>query len=1624
MGVSWVYRLRKEQLIQELHAHGIGTEGTVVQMRQRLVAYVRRNPEIFADKLEDDPDYKEEADVTKDLLDFHEELAAGLFNSSTSTPLRNHQTVRNVPEVSTASTAVNTVIDQMRKWNCHFDGRDPRGFLERVNELQQAYHLSDRHMLEDFPELLRGDAQLWYRCATPSVTSWANLQEQLREYYLPPGERRHLDRQIADRRQGPNEKILPYVTAMTTLIRRRGGYSLDQELDTLYYNMRGEFQLRIRRDEVKTVTQLIQRVGEIEEILTTMKKETSSWRTEGTRSYVKQEATNKTFTAVTTPYSRTTHCWKCKQPGHDRLECKNRQLKFCSFCGSDGVLTRDCECHRGFQGNGRAKITYNPAIDPPENRIFLGVTINNHQTEALLDSGSVCSYVNNAMARKCVAAGWQVAKESTLAAMADGTEAELKWSIRGTGIINGIPLEHQYFVMGSMEHEVLLGMDALSKLGLAIRIGDQEIYPAIKPNRTSTCTVTVQKGLSYLTVDESQQLQELIQEEQKKFEKIHGATSLTEHEIRLEDPTPIKQRYRPRNPAMQAIIDAEVEKMLKDGVVQPSRSPWSSPIVLARKKDGKHRFCVDFRRLNKVTKKDAYPLPQINAMLDKLRGARYLSTIDLKNGYWQVPLTPASRPLTAFTVPGKGLLEFRVMPFGLHSAPSTFQRLLDQVISPDMAPHAFSYLDDIVIASKTFQEHVRVLRQVFQRLRAANLRPNWEKCHFAHERLKYLGHVVDQEGLHTDPEKVAAVTLLAPPTGVKELRRFLGLLSWYRRFLPDVSRVAAPLTELLTKKAKWRWEAPQQKAFDQLRQQLTEAPILAVPNWERPFTLQTDASQEGLAAVLTQESDNGERVIAYASRTLNHAERNYSTTELECLAVRWGIWKMRHYLEGYHFIVLTDHQSLKWLEKIDNPSGRLARWAMELSQWDFEIRYRRGPENTVTDALSRQPVQVCGTRKKEKCTWYYRQLKAVRERPMDHPEYQIRGGRLYRHILHTLDFDEHPVTEEWKLCVATNDRVRVLHECHNEPTAGHLGIAKTLARPCRLYYWPGMLREGARHVRTCDSCQKYKAAEQNPAGLMHATPVDRPWEMVSADLVGPLPRSSTGNTTLLVIQDRFTKWIELKPLRRATGPAITRAIRELVVLRHGCPNVLVTDNGRQFVGKELGKALNEWGVKHRRTPPYTPQCNPVERVNKVVKTMLSQYIGRSQRTWDEHYAEVAFAYNTAQHSAMGYPPAYLNTGRELVPPGSLRYKSGPRRAAGLNEQLRRGHKEARELAKCQIARSFQNQRKYYDKNRRNWEPDIGSLVLKRTHILSDKAAYRNAKLSQKYNGPFRVQRRVSPVIFDLLDNSRYLKPHELAPTPRGGATSEASVLADERGCRRSARLAARQVSTATAVMANGQPVSTEELDEFLQQLEEDYRRHGTYDPEPSGPRRPTQPRLTIPPARPPLYQRSGAPQARPPRIGLGCVAIRRDNRQPPAYKPPFRVPVVSPHREPPPQAPRAPKMSKRESQLAAKMVAETNAARAKRLQKKFRLWNGEGAPVTARPAKSRKRVKPLAEPLSTIAEEELVQPSPPPEVLLQHLSIGETSPIPLPKCLSHRPRRKETLPDGYRVLVPRRRSAL
>jgi len=451
-----------------------------------------------------------------------------------------------------------------------------------------------------------------------------------------------------------------------------------------------------------------------------------------------------------------------------------------------------------------------------------------------------------------------------------------------------------------------------------------------------------------------------------------------------------------------------------------------------------------------------------------------------------------------------------------------------------------------------------------------------------------------------------------------------------------------------------------------------------------------------------------------------------------------------YYLEGYSFTVITDHQALRWLQKLESPTGRLGRWVFELQQYDFDVKYRRGVLNRVADALSRHPA-TCATKRQE-CSWYRRIFDGVQHDPAAHPDYRIEDGKLYRLIYHSLHFKDTAADEQWKRCLPKEARKEILREYHDAPTAGHLGIAKTIARIAEKYYWPGMFRDIANYVRACGNCQAHKASQQRPAGTLHSTYIGRPWEQVTLDLIGPLPRSHQGHTWLFVLQDRFTKWVELVPLRRATANAVTKALTERIFLRHGRPDTVLSDNGTQLRSKQLEERLRAWNVRHVTTPAYSPQCNPVERTNCTIKTMITQYVEKDHRAWDENIPAFQFAYNTALHDATGYTPAYLNHGRELPGPGNIDQLTAEHDAP---DNLREKLTEAYELVRVQLAQAFHRQKRHYNRRRRPWKPSVGEWVWERDHPLSKKSAAYNAKLAPKFSGPYEIRRIVSPVIMDL-----------------------------------------------------------------------------------------------------------------------------------------------------------------------------------------------------------------------------------------------------------------------------------
>ena len=449
-----------------------------------------------------------------------------------------------------------------------------------------------------------------------------------------------------------------------------------------------------------------------------------------------------------------------------------------------------------------------------------------------------------------------------------------------------------------------------------------------------------------------------------------GRTNLVEHHIDTGGAAPIRQAPRRIPIAQQSECDREVRTMLEQGVIEPGQSPWASPVVLVRKKDGSLRFCVDYRKLNTVTKFDAYPLPRIDETLEALGGAQWFTTLDLISGYWQVGLTPEARLKSAFCV-RSGLYLWNVMPFGLCNAPSTFERLMETVLQGLQWSSCLVYLDDIVIFGRTEREMLDRMDEVFERLGKAGLKVKPRKCKFFASETNYLGHVIGRDGIRVSPEKVAAVKEWPVPECTTEVRSFLGTASYYRRFVAGFATIAAPLHNLTGKDVPFVWSPECQRAFDQLKDVLSRAPVLAFPVPGAKFVLDTDASDCGIGAVLSQLVPAGtdgdgaelfeERVLGYASRSLSVHEKRYCTTRKELLAVVWFMRYFRPYLYGQEFLVRTDHSSLQWICSFWEPEGQIARWLQIIGEYRFKVQHREGKKHANADGLSRQgKCKQCG----------------------------------------------------------------------------------------------------------------------------------------------------------------------------------------------------------------------------------------------------------------------------------------------------------------------------------------------------------------------------------------------------------------------------------------------------------------------------------------------------------------------------------------------------------------------------------------------------------------------------------------------------------------------------------------
>ncbi|CUA68987.1 Transposon Tf2-12 polyprotein [Rhizoctonia solani] len=819
---------------------------------------------------------------------------------------------------------------------------------------------------------------------------------------------------------------------------------------------------------------------------------------------------------------------------------------------------------------------------------------------------------------------------------------------------------------------------------------------------------------------------------------------------------------------VRASDDEEMRKTLKEqldkGLIVPSKSKYSSPVHFVNKKNGKRRMVVDYRQLNANTVKNAYPLPLIQTLVEKLRGSTVFSTLDLKSGYNLVRIRKGDEWKTTFKTKYR-LFEYRVMPFGLCNAPAAFQHFMNDIFRDILDVYVVVYLDDILIFSKSQEEHVKHVQEVLKRLRDNACYCNLEKCFFFKSEVEYLGVIANGEGVRANPDKITKAVDWATPRSVKGVQEFLGFINFYRRFIKDFNKLAVPLYRLINKNVPWTWGTAEEESFNALKKALMDSPILIQPDPSKEFFLECDASDFATGAILNQKgSDDKLHPVAYLSKTLAPAERNYDIYDKELLAVIRALKEWRHLLEGTEIPVkiLTDHKNLEYWTTKRDLSRRQMRWMGFLADYNYRIVYRPGVQNGKADILSRKEE-------------HREEAKGGSETPvLIRPEFFISAittdsdlnnmirdalpdDKVVNKILKSLE-EEVPV-KGWSLdngLLYYHDRIYVPNELqirkaviesrHDNPSAGHPRQFRTLDLLSRTYYWKGMKNSVVKYIQSCDSCLRSKQSNQAPMGLLQPIELpNKPWEEITYDLIVGLPESE-GYDAILTVVDRLSKMVHFIPTHsNATATDVANLFVNFIWKLHGLPRKTISDRGPQFNAKFLRQVYKRLNIEPHFSTAYRPQVDgQSERLNQFVEIYLRHYINYRQTDWVAALPLAEFVYNNGKHSGSKHSPFYLcygynpdftvgNTSDNKVPQA---------------DELATFLKEVQEEAKAALEIAQRQQAQYYDAKRRDAAKlEVGDKVyLSSANVKTSRPSH---KLEHKRLGPYKILEKVGKNSYKL-----------------------------------------------------------------------------------------------------------------------------------------------------------------------------------------------------------------------------------------------------------------------------------
>lgn len=871
-----------------------------------------------------------------------------------------------------------------------------------------------------------------------------------------------------------------------------------------------------------------------------------------------------------------------------------------------------------------------------------------------------------------------------------------------------------------------------------------------------------------LTSEEKYELGKMLDEHRNVFSDRPGLTQMYTHVIKMLDETPFVKRSYPVPLAYRAKIDEKIRELEALGIISRGATPYSSPLTYTMKKDGSVRILLDARELNTKMQAEIEKPPLTSEILQQFHGVKHMTTIDLNNAYFQIPLAKESCKYTGFLYNGKSFM-YNVLPQGLKTSVGSFSRAMDLILGPEVREFCVNYLDDLIVFTcGDFSEHISHIEAVLGRLESARMTCRLEKCQFVFTEVHMLGHIITPFGIRMDPDKVAAIHEFPAPKKVKQVRAFLGLCNYYRRFAEKYGGTTRVLCDLLQKNRTWRWTEVEQRAFEKVKSLFLETVMLHHHDPNGTYYLQTDSSGYAIGSELYQlDNDGNHHVIGFISKALTGPELKWTVSEQELWAIIYSLHKFETYLRGAKLIIRTDHQALTFLKTWKMYSGRVTRWIMYLNQFDFKVEYVKGKDNIGPDVLSRYSYDTANVQdEKVNCPEVAafdivgKHKTRVQLREIIHNQHQ---DMFLREIIHLLDrrslttenkvvnrYLRHYRLEEGKLYYTTGRNRTVLAIPDNmtqdlidfvHQEIGHGGGYKTLAAVKDRYFWPRMQKQVKAYVRQCHICQLAKREIRPTVGPARSIITREVGELVMTDLYGPLPKSITGVQYILVIQDTFSRLIRLYKLKVATTKSVLKCVErfhsEIKI------EVLLSDNGSQFTSRQWEKNLTRWGIGIRHTAIRNPSPNITERVNKELGRIFRTYCHEKHTRWALYLDDIEDTYNNTIHCSTGFSPNEIAFGK----PPTYKMDKYVGKVCKPVVDL----EEIRVEARKNLIRSAEKRQEFFNIKKRLMTYEIGTLVKLRKFTQSNLIKKHTKKFALLYDGPYVVSAAPYSNTYTLVD---------------------------------------------------------------------------------------------------------------------------------------------------------------------------------------------------------------------------------------------------------------------------------